>query len=45
MTRRSSDRADARAADGDDADLLVGAVAELGAQRRAVGEALPGRSR
>ena len=30
--------ADAGAADGDDADLLVGAVAELGAQRVAVGE-------
>src|SRR5688500_5690134 len=31
-------RADARAADGDDAELLVGRVAELRAQLRAVGE-------
>ena len=39
ITRRGG-RADARAADRDDADLLVGAVAELGSQRGAVGELL-----
>ena len=38
MTRRSRCAADAGAADGDDAHLLVRPVAELGAQRLAVGE-------
>ena len=38
-------RADARAADGDDADLLVRGIAELRAERLAVGEVRRGRSR
>ena len=44
-TRRNEGAADARSADGDDAHPLVGAVAELGAQRIPVGEARRGRSR
>ena len=37
--------ADARAADGDDAHLLVGLVAELGAEGLAVARRRPGRTR
>ena len=45
ITRRSRLLADAGAADGDDADLLVRREAELGAQRARGRRARPGRSR